>query len=1104
MLATTSDLALNLALASCLVCLLAWCIRRVLIEAYSALHYKVFLSAIVACALCPLSIASFHLLGVGWLPSTASSRTQPVAETARLSRGAVMHDLPKPFDEALNIVAADQGTQTDADSSPAETNAEPNFETKTSAIPLTNTARPSWTSWIASVLLSLWVGGTALCLVRLLTGLTYLQRLRRGLQAATFEDDSLVRELELRTGIAPAIYESALVSAPLTFGMRRPIMVVPPGLEQTLERHEVLAVLLHECGHIARHDTRATTVQVLAEAFFWWNPLVHYLSRQVRDVREVLCDLYAIGKVETQRSLATGMLKLAVRTCQQPTPSLCEAFIGRTSLIEMRLRRLVDGQVAYKTDQTSKARLVRIFYWPLIACACIPMLVPASRFSQAQDAPNSKTTKTLSADKTNIRGIVKDENGQPLKDVTVWMLLRQPRIAENVRSIVRTQTDATGHFHFELKEKANVTLGATTPTSSWAIKHLYDTDPSEQSLDNTLVLTEPAQLRLKVENELGQPVTGVTLENLSWQVDEETRVWIVPSLAQLSGLGMPLKIEKNEVIIDKLPKHAQYLEFGIAHPDYAMTQVFRGDKLDKVHKVLLKRGYPVHVQVRQSQSQKPLTDQTVEIMYFDKANIQRPISRSFPVDQSGNATFQLSRSLELRISVDHPQYVARKHNHFREWGSEQAGNTVVVELSPRAKVRGRVVDVDTKLPARRAAVGVLITEGEFFSTSVTDENGEYELEAAVGPAKVKIAYGGGYFYDDTAVADVELKADEIVRAPDFFARRIPPVTGTVTLNGRPVENAIVYGEMSSSIPAVTDHLGRFAYRVDSDMLNSVVYVRDVTNNATGTLKINRDQLLSPQPVHVNVKPCGELRGRIAGWDANGKQAREILLRRQVSFGNGRFPSAGITSLAGRCRINSKGEFLFRGLDRDHQYLLILSSEGETKGQFNWIKLDQPVVDLGTLDNVTAADATLEEDVHRDREVTDLEIESTAWHNSAGLTLAQLRGHVVLVVLFDSADPDAMQSMRWLNWLHDQFTTEGLVVIGVHRNSLGFDKVVQFAQAAEVRFPLAVDNAQGTTAQAFGVHRFPETFLFDKEGHRLYPYFDPVSVLNEIQKELEGR
>jgi glutathione peroxidase-family protein len=128
----------------------------------------------------------------------------------------------------------------------------------------------------------------------------------------------------------------------------------------------------------------------------------------------------------------------------------------------------------------------------------------------------------------------------------------------------------------------------------------------------------------------------------------------------------------------------------------------------------------------------------------------------------------------------------------------------------------------------------------------------------------------------------------------------------------------------------------------------------------------------------------------------------------------------------------------------------------------------------------SADGTPLKSYGRAPEFTGIE----AWINSAPLTMASLRGKVVLVEFWTHECINCIRTLpqvtRWYNTYKDQ----GLVVIGVHTPESEFEKQRPGLQAAiekfAIEYPVAQDN-RFATWKAYENQFWPATYLIDRDG-----------------------
>jgi cytochrome c biogenesis protein CcdA/thiol-disulfide isomerase/thioredoxin len=116
-----------------------------------------------------------------------------------------------------------------------------------------------------------------------------------------------------------------------------------------------------------------------------------------------------------------------------------------------------------------------------------------------------------------------------------------------------------------------------------------------------------------------------------------------------------------------------------------------------------------------------------------------------------------------------------------------------------------------------------------------------------------------------------------------------------------------------------------------------------------------------------------------------------------------------------------------------------------------------------------------------------------WLNTRGesLSLAKLRGKVVLVDFWTYSCINCLRTLPHLEAWYRTYGPKGLVVVGVHTPEFGFEHVVSNVRSAVrdlgVRYPVAIDNDYATWT-AYSNQYWPAEYLIDKQGHIRHAHF----------------
>jgi TonB family protein len=155
--------------------------------------------------------------------------------------------------------------------------------------------------WLAALggalpwLVLAWGCGVVFLVARALRQWLTLRAIVRGAGALPAWQDRarrLGRSLGLRYAVR--ILVSARIATPTLVGWVRPVVVMPLALLARMPTEQVDLILVHELAHLRRLDHLANLFQVAVETLLFYHPVVHWISRDARNERELCCDALAL------------------------------------------------------------------------------------------------------------------------------------------------------------------------------------------------------------------------------------------------------------------------------------------------------------------------------------------------------------------------------------------------------------------------------------------------------------------------------------------------------------------------------------------------------------------------------------------------------------------------------------------------------------------------------------------------------------------------------------------------------------------------------------------------------------------------------------------
>lgn len=232
-----------------------------------------------------------------------------------------------------------------------------------------------------------WVFLSAAFLLRLFASLCLLARCRLGAVPAPVE---LARSVEAAllahdSSRRAAVLTSPTIAAPVLAGLHRPTVLIPERLLAELSEPELIAVALHEAGHVARRDDYALLAERLIQSICPAHPVAWWICRQIGLEREIACDAFAVEAIGSPRRYAASLLR-AMELCSGARVSWAAAGMaaGRS-----QLARRVDTLLAAGHESAQRPCKLRLLTAIAIvaAFACFAVRTPRAVAFSAPPPP---------------------------------------------------------------------------------------------------------------------------------------------------------------------------------------------------------------------------------------------------------------------------------------------------------------------------------------------------------------------------------------------------------------------------------------------------------------------------------------------------------------------------------------------------------------------------------------------------------------------------------------------------------------------------------------------------------------------------------------------
>jgi beta-lactamase regulating signal transducer with metallopeptidase domain len=264
----------------------------------------------------------------------------------------------------------------------------------------------------------LWATGASLLALRLASGLTWVRRV--GTRDAVPAGAEWQRRMERLSGLlglgrAVALRVSDAIDSPLSMGWWRPVVLLPAALVAGMDPCLLEALLAHELAHVKRLDYLANLLQTAVEILLFYHPGVWWISRRIRQERELICDDLAARTLGEPRRLVLALRELDA--FQLSTIHLAQGAHGGNLM--NRIRSLISPEtrpVAWKAvvgiaGFTTLCGITAAALAPPPQAA--PKAAPAAHSEEAKDLDFALVSKKKD-------GIIRSGSGAPNKEL--WAL----------------------------------------------------------------------------------------------------------------------------------------------------------------------------------------------------------------------------------------------------------------------------------------------------------------------------------------------------------------------------------------------------------------------------------------------------------------------------------------------------------------------------------------------------------------------------------------------------------------------------------------------------------------------------------------------------------
>jgi TonB family protein len=191
---------------------------------------------------------------------------------------------------------------------------------------------------------------------------------------------------------------SPMISGPVTVGVARQVMLVPPEFLEGVSESEMEAVLAHEFAHMRRRDFAKNLMYEALSLPVAYHPVLWLTRLRLAESREMVCDRMAADALRGRERYVRSLLRLASMLSDRPPTRILHAIgIFDANTFERRVMNLTK-----RSREVSGVRRLAM----VAACVAIgaTTCVSALALRMGVGTDQDKTPKTLSVNASVMEG----------------------------------------------------------------------------------------------------------------------------------------------------------------------------------------------------------------------------------------------------------------------------------------------------------------------------------------------------------------------------------------------------------------------------------------------------------------------------------------------------------------------------------------------------------------------------------------------------------------------------------------------------------------------------------------------------------------------------
>ncbi len=271
------------------------------------------------------------------------------------------------------------------------------------------------------------------------------------------EVERLVGKLSRQIGLQepPQAFVTVEPLMPAAFGIVEPCILLPSHLIETASPEELELVAAHELSHLRRGDAWVGFLQLVTQAVWWFHPLVWWLNREIRRVREQCCDEEVLARLQCRPQQYARCLLNVLELKERFGPAEGLAAMSPFEVTSRRLRHIMRPAEAFRPHMPAAC-------WAVLLLAALVILPGAGvALETRQGVRSTPVTKANETTGETLAG-QGDKQGRPAIDSAPLVSTEAPPAP--VGNALRYRFDPGARYAYRVSIEAD--LGEEIETHS--------------------------------------------------------------------------------------------------------------------------------------------------------------------------------------------------------------------------------------------------------------------------------------------------------------------------------------------------------------------------------------------------------------------------------------------------------------------------------------------------------------------------------------------------------------------------------------------------------------------------------------------------------------